>query len=512
MSTPPQGTGLGRRLAGNAVASATGRIIVLLMWLALTPPLVRALGPEAFGVWALFYALSFWLLSLDLGLSQIAMRHVSASRALGEPDGGGDHATLALSGYTALGVLAIAAAALLSDAAIGWLRVPAAVEPAARWSFIAGGLVMVLSGVVQTIAGTLQAHDRFDLASGAVTATALCQGLGIMLGLATAQGLSYMIGAVVVGWILGAIVSLALLRHGAPRFRFGSLGRAWRHRREVWEFGGPVQISNFLAVSHQQVDKVLLARWVALAAVTPYEIGMRVAAAASSFPQFITTAIYPTATEMWARGDRAALAVLHGRSTRWVLAVSAMVTCGLVGAASPLLRVWLGGDSPDAALALQALAVAAYLASPAGPASILARATGRPALELEWSGVALLVHLAIAALLMPALGLRGILIAMCVANAVSSVWFLLRLGRALSMPIRAVLWDTFGAPVVAQTSGVALGLWLTRLLSTGGQVPALGVAIAAGVGAVAVCGALLTVTRFVDPREAWSLLRRGAAA
>ena len=52
--------GLGARLARNSFHSASGRVVAILAWLALTPALVRALGPEGFGVWSLFYALAEW--------------------------------------------------------------------------------------------------------------------------------------------------------------------------------------------------------------------------------------------------------------------------------------------------------------------------------------------------------------------------------------------------------------------------------------------------------------------
>jgi len=40
--------GLGARLARNSFHSASGRVVAILAWLALTPSLVRALGPEGF--------------------------------------------------------------------------------------------------------------------------------------------------------------------------------------------------------------------------------------------------------------------------------------------------------------------------------------------------------------------------------------------------------------------------------------------------------------------------------
>ncbi len=511
MTAPPTGTGLGRRLASNAVASAAGRIVVLLMWLVLTPPLVRALGPEAFAVWSLFYALSFWLLALDLGLSQIAMRYVAAARASGRPAEGGEYATLAVLGGAAIGALWLALAPWLTPPALAWLRVPETLAADAGWAIAAGAAVFLLAGVVQTLLGVLQAHERFDLAAWGLSATALLQGAGIVAGLVRGEGLGYMVGAVVAGWAAGALLCALLLRAGAPGFAWGTPARAARHWREALGFGGPVQGANLLAVTHQQVDKLLLARMVALATVTPYELGMRIASATASFPQFLMQAVHPTATAMHARGDLAGLTQLYRRTTRWVLVVASLLAAGLVGGAHPLLAAWLSAPAPEAALVLQALALAAFVASPAGMASVMARASGRTATELEWSAVALGVHLAVALAAIPAFGLSGALLATLAANTLSSLWFIVRLGRALSLPARAVIADTFGPALLALLAGAAGAALLDRALPEAPAqlwLRALAVASAASL----ICAGMLAALRFVDFREGWALLRRGRPA
>ena len=74
------GPGLGRRLVGNTLHAASGRIASLLLWLVLTPPLYHALGVQGFAVWSLFFALAGWLGSLDLGLAPSVLRNIGSWR------------------------------------------------------------------------------------------------------------------------------------------------------------------------------------------------------------------------------------------------------------------------------------------------------------------------------------------------------------------------------------------------------------------------------------------------
>jgi O-antigen/teichoic acid export membrane protein len=271
-------------------------------------------------------------------------------------------------------------------------------------------------------------------------------------------------------------------------------------------FGGAVQAANTVSVLHQQVDKALLARYAALAAVAPYEVGLRVASAAASFPQFLMVAIQPTATAMHARGDRGGLLALHQRTTRWAVACAALLCAALVGGAGPLLRAWLGRTDTDAVLALQGLALASLAASPAGVAGVVGRAIGRPGLELEWAVLALTLHLAVALPLLPGLGLRAVLLAMVTANTVSTLWFLSRLAPQLGWPVATALREALLVPAIATAAGAGLGLMLAARWPDAGGAWAWGGAVAVGATAAGATAALLAAMRYVDWREARSLL------
>src|SRR5215467_11297580 len=109
--------GMGVRLARNSLHSASGRVVAILAWLLLTPSLVKALGPEGFGVWSLFYALTGWLGTLDLGFSQVALRYGASARARAAGAEAGEYATLAVLGYVALGLVWLVLVLLLREPA-----------------------------------------------------------------------------------------------------------------------------------------------------------------------------------------------------------------------------------------------------------------------------------------------------------------------------------------------------------------------------------------------------------
>lgn len=498
------GGGLARRLASNTLHAASGRVAGLLLWLVLTPPLYHALGPEGFGVWSLFYALTGWLTALDFGLSGATLRHVAAARARGDERAAGAFATVSLLGYAALGLLWLALVPVLRGPALDFLRVAGDVRPAADFAFVVGALVFALTGFGTTIVAALQAYERFDLANAMTLTATLTQAAGLGACLGFGLGLPGVVTATAAGWIVATIAGLALLRAGAPAFTWGTPAAAAGKLRESLAFGAPLQLANMLAVAHQQLDKVLLARFVALGAVAPYELGLRMATSAATFPQLLMMALVPAAAAFHAGGERARLAELHSRSNRWVLFAAVTVTAGVVAGAPRLLAAWLGHADAPAALALRGLMLAACMGLAAGTASVTARGAGRTDLEAEFSAVAFAVHLALGLWLVPLRGLEGALVAVISGNAAGAAWFLSRLARALGWPFAATVLTPLAVPAIALVVGAALGLAIDRVLPVAFGAAAWAGTLAVGVAAALAAAASALLLRYVT----WSELRR----
>jgi O-antigen/teichoic acid export membrane protein len=498
---------MGTRLARNSLHSASGRVVAMLAWLVLTPPLVHALGPEGFGVWSLFYALSGWLGAMDLGFSQVALRFGAAARSRDSGTESGEYATLAVVGYLVLGAVWLGLVLLWKDPALDLLRITGGARVLTAQAFVAGAFVFTASGIANTTSAALQAWDRFDLANGVTLTASLAQVAFLAWALVSHAGLTACLTAVSGGWAVAVVAGVLLLARGAPAFRWGSPAAARRRLAAALSYGLPLQAANAMGVAHQQVGKLLIIRMVSLAGVVPYELGLRVTAACFTFAQLALVAVVPEASVLHARDQFAQLEALHRRAGRFVTAAAAVLTASLVAAAPALFTAWLGHADDAAALALRGLAVAAYAAVVGGVSGAIARGAGRTRLELEWSAVALVLHAALGALLIPRMGLAGALVAIAIANVVAGVWFALRLAHALGWRAGRIVWEPYAVPALA----VAAGAWAGERASSAVAVPWLAL-ISGGVLAGAVALALLFAFRHVRAEELVSLARRGAAA
>jgi O-antigen/teichoic acid export membrane protein len=510
MNDARRGRGLARRLALNTLHAASGRVAAVLVWLVFTPMILRGLGPQGFGVWALFFALTGQLAALDFGLVQGTLRHVAAARERGDHEEAGAFATLALLGYVALGVVWLVVLAALGNPILDWLRIPPDQIDAARFALWVGAGVFVVAGFANVTMAVAQASGRFDLANLVTLVLTAQQAIGIPLMLAHRYGLRGLVVNVAIAWAFALVLGLLLLPISSPGFRWVSPARSLRHWREALRFGGPMQLTSILWTLNLQVDKLLLARYVSLVAVTTYELGSRVALSAFTFPQLLLAAVLPTAAALHARDNAARLRELHDRVGRYVLTGVALTTAILIGSSNRIYLTWLGPGHADAAMVVRWLAVTSALLLTAGTGSVVARGIGRTDLETWYHVIGLAVHLTLSLLLLPRIGLLGALIGSTAGNLAGTLLFVTLIARTMKWPSFELLVAPHLVPVIAAAAGAIAALAVDRVMPdlTGASSWLILGVVASSAALVALAVSLLT--RYIGWREATALLRPAA--
>ncbi len=503
--------GFARRLLADTGQATFGRVLSLGVWTLLVPQLLRGLGPERFGLWSLFFALTGYLSALDLGFSQGTLRHVAAARARNDGREAGEFALVGLLGYLVLGAAWLVLTPWLREPVLDLLRIDTIHRADAGAAFMMGPVAFAFTGTAMVTATSLQGWGRFDLANGVTFSSVLVQAGGALLSLQLRWGLLGVIRSAVIGAAVATLVGLLLLRLGAKGFAWGSPARAARRLREAMAFGGPLQLANILGVAHQQLDKLLLTRYVTLALVTPYEIGLRTSTVLGSIPQQLLLALIPAASALHATGDAAGLRAAYDRSGRWVMAITAAVAAAFLGGAPRLLGAWLGTPPAGAELCLVGLTLAMVAAMTTGTGTAIARALGRTRYEAEYSGLGLGVHIVLGLLLVPRFGLEGALAATLAANLLASAWFLYRFGRVTGWGFASMFLRPTLQPLAVLVLCSVLGRLLANTLPAGTGLAAWKWAfVAAGVPALAALS-LLAATGFLPRAELRALLSRPLA-
>ena len=346
------------RLARNTVLNLFTEGILFLVLVLAMPPLVSHLGVSAFGLYALAWSVIGYLAYLELGVSRSATQFVS--KYLSQENGYRvrQAATTAILSNLSIGILCSVCVVLLSPfLAMSIFHIPAELLGQAKLVFYSVAIavpVVMLQAVFRAIAASYQKFGIINIINA--VGTTIQFALACLL-----AWKGFGVGAVVCSTVIiriGLTLSYGFLVLGLePRlfrpsdFHLGEL-------RKLLSFGGWVTISQIILQMLIYLDRILLASFVSLSAVTFFTVPYEGITRLRVIPSGMMATVYPAMTEttLGQRGDK--LQALYENSVRYILFLLFPLICFLVVFGRDVLAVWMGAAFADrSAFVFQILAV-----------------------------------------------------------------------------------------------------------------------------------------------------------
>jgi O-antigen/teichoic acid export membrane protein len=489
------------RLAKNAGFVVLARLWSIAQWIVLTPFVLHRLGPERFGVWSLLFLLSGYLATFDLGLGSSVVKFTAHHMAAGEEKRLEATLSQITRLYAWIGLAWIVALVLLTNPILDGLRIHDPYRAEVRFALLASGTIFALANLISVGTGILNGMQRMDVGNGIQVLASLPQIAVLVLGLRAGYGLYAVVASTAVLWAGVTIATLVALRKLAPGLRWprltGGEGGGW------FRFSTLMQIANLIVLTQQQLDKILVGAWIGLAAVTPFELGFRVANAVQSLPVLALVPLLPAFAEMGVSEDRERLRRACRRGTGFLLPVALGLAACSIPAAPLAIRAWVGPGYPAAQTLAQWLLAGFAINLCTGVGSAALRGSGRPDVEIVPGFVGIAVHLAASAVLIPRFGVVGAGPAFCLGMLVWSLFYLSRFTRWLGESA-ARLWVPALVPsLLAVAPAWLAGAWIESRWPTawmGGRLAALGAAAAVAVPAAVVFAMVWWGVRFLFRR------------
>ena len=346
----------GRAAARTAIGAVLARPLNMLLSMATTAVLVRFMGVEQFGTWAMWQNLAGVLGVFALGVPLSLMNHVSTARAAGDERRLSQILSTAFFMMVAAGavVIAVAAAWVSVDDSLGGLARPNG-RPNDR-AITACAAVFIVYAALNLAAGLF---DRVTTAYQDGWISAGCQGAGSTISLAlvgVACWLRASLPIVAAGWAAGALLGLAInavvarARYGGwamPRLAAFSSEEMRHLLADGWQF----MLLGFIGLITLQSDPLLIGLWETFhkapggsRAVAEMAIPLRFFNIASAVILVFLGPLWPAYADARARGD-----VEWSRRTlvRSLLATAGVAMLLIVPAAvsgKPLLAWWVGEE------------------------------------------------------------------------------------------------------------------------------------------------------------------------
>lgn len=457
-----------------------GKGIRTLTWFFLTAFIVHQLGPTQYGVWVLVGSVASYGSLLDLGLAGAVVKYVAQHMASGDPASAARIISTALWVYIGLGLIALLGALAVAPLFSAFFGIPEGQAGMAQAVVVLTGVSLAISIPSTAAPSVLLGLQRYDVLNLISTVSTLVSAAAIVVVLLLGGGLIGMVALNIPIALATQAVSVAAIRRLVPALRFGLRGASLGAVKSIiayssFSFG--FQIAGLL---QRQTDEMVVGRFLAISAVTPYAIGRR----ASEFVLLVTDqfmrVLLPLASQLDAEADRERLRGMYLASTRLTLALSLPIGATLIVLAEPFIVAWVGPAYVDAAPILIVLTLASMVGLSQWPASVILQGMARHQLIAVSSLLTGAANLLVSIILVQQIGVIGVAIGTLVPTAVESFAVVLPYSsRLLGFSIQHVLRQCF-IPALAPVIPSALVTYALREVIVPSSLFTVGVTASAG--------------------------------
>lgn len=466
MATPPpvEATPPKQSFAKNVLWNWAGIIVNIASAVLITPFVVRKLGDEGYGVWALAFSLVeyFWL--LDFGFRSATAKYVAHHRAMAEHDGINEVLSTGLTYFLGIAALVAVATVIIAPLAPGWFAMAEQYRRDFMWLGMMVGFSWSVGAAFMVFQASLEGFQRFDLAGRIYLLVTGVRAAAMVAVLAMGGGLIALGIAVTACQLIGYVANYAVFRRLFPQL---SLKRALVTRRMLRKMAGygvhTVTATTATQLLNQSAP-LLLARFQSAAAVGYFNIPVRLMQmTGADIAAKVGVVSTSKSAELIAHGERGSIVRLAEITNRYCLALFLAPSVFLLTYGDALLGRWLGPGwaSSSAPLLLPfiigtGLGVAAQFNSSSILYGLARHAPFARGMLIE--GVA---NLAILLWAIPRYGLLGAAwtqaILMCLNRGVFLPWVIC---QSLSASFPRFMASVLLRPLLALAPALLLGLFL----------------------------------------------------
>lgn len=451
------------RILKNVASNWVGFAVNAAATLAVTPFVLRQLGPAGYGIWILSSSVIGYYGFLDLGFRAGVTQYLTRYLAAGDRERASECLSSGIAAMSVVGVvlaiLSIGAAFLVPHV----FDIPSELERDAFWCVLIVGISAGIQFALQPFGSIFTARQRFDLANAIGIMTRLLTVAGIV----TALSLGYGLVGLSLATCLASTIDYIIRWRVSRRLAALDISRtlvSLERMKEIASFG----IWNFLvsitSFVYTHVPNLLIGFFMPMAAVGHYALAVGLSRQLSSALGPVHAVVYPAAAALDVKGDRAGLERLYHNGSRLMLLATVSAAVLAYVWAPDFYRLWVGdkyltGEYPSVATLFRVLLIGVIANFSSIAWQILAGA-GHIRVGALTTITGSAINLCLSAVLISSVGLLGApLTAVTLGVAIDGIASMLLVQRYVGLSALSMLRNAYPRPLlvlVLQFAAVSL--------------------------------------------------------
>lgn len=331
-----------KHIVRNAIIGYVASAVAMGLGFVVTPVLVRCLGSDQFGLWALMTSVIGYTGLIELGVGTATAKRVAECRATGDVDRLERLLGTAIVMYSAMALLVLLATAALYTLLPHIFMLPADQLGPARKCLLLLGVSQASAFLFVVQTAILFGSGRLDLATGSGIAFNLLSSL-VNVGLVLAGfGVPSLAACTVLTTICNGLAARGLIRRNDLGARVRPSKASWGMARELLKYGSRNAFVAVCGTLAYGADSLVIGILLPVSNVAHYAIAAKLVNLLRSLATKPIDVLMPAYAHSYSVGDKQRLFRLFTGSTVAGLMIAMPLVICVLTFGDVLIRVWVG--------------------------------------------------------------------------------------------------------------------------------------------------------------------------
>ncbi|MCX6357698.1 MAG: oligosaccharide flippase family protein [Candidatus Aureabacteria bacterium] len=494
-----------RSLLRNTVYNSLGKLWLLLIGFILTPYIVRSVGVELFGLWAVISIMIGTFGLFDLGVRTSFIKYISHYHAIGDADGVNEIVNTGFVYYLLFGLVIGAAAGVCRAPLFRLFKLSPGLAAEAALAYHAVIAAFVIECALRSYGAAIEGTQRYDVKTRLEIVMSLCYAAAIVVLLSSGYGFRGLVWASVGRTMAESALALCLGFILLPEMVFRPALASARRFRQMFSFGFTLQVARWAEEIIFHMDKLIVGAFLSVGMVTFYQLGTSLSNRLRLLPSMFITPLFPYTSNLSALGEHAQIYRVYVRSTRYMFLLALPAFAFLALRADAVMEGWMGPGFERAAQVMRVLAGSYCLNCVMGAAVAVAQGIGAVRLIMVSCLLVSAANLISSIAFVWLCGFIGVALGTALSLGAASIFFWAWFHRVIKRPFWATLAPIAAKPLLATALGVA-GLSIAhrlipQLRQASGRLDILLVLAGEFAVMVALYGLALALLRYFDDED-----------
>lgn len=429
------------RLARNSAYYAIKSFVALAAMLLITPYILKTIGKQQYGIWALAGVITSYAQLSDFGITESLVKFaaeyhakrdsVSLNRLV-------NSAMVVLLFFAALVgcILTMTLPFIIKDI----LNIPASFQAETLLIFRVAVFIFLFNLIMGVFATLVISSQQIGYTCSINVATSVVGFFATIFFLQMGLGLRSLIATNAFVALFIALFNMFIAFRLFPDLQFNF--RKWVDKamiKQIFTFSWKVQTASISQIMIFQIDRILLSRYLGLEAVAYYEIGSNAAYYARSFLSVLFAPMVSAVSAMNIKNDQALITGLYHRSFKFLVMLAVPFTLLVIAVAAPFIKMWMGTGFALSAITLQLLMPAYLINILTSPGTYILNGMNRPDVAMRSALFAGITNMVICFVLVKTVGYFGLIIGISISLVTSAGYFISMLHNVLP----DIEWSTY---------------------------------------------------------------------